>query len=334
MTEESKIKEYCSLKEALEWIAFGWPAFEDRKDRLPYEGKQPYDKKIFAFAEKQLLQAIENRNIEITGIPYERFTFLLAPFVLLCLTISWFLEWLIVRPICLFAKLLKCPLKVSQSFSDEKPDYKIPRLYVPIEYFYKYTFSGLEYCPEPDAYACEIPEKTLKKWRIELRDKEFYSESKAKRFAKRMKLPLPDRTSNRRMIGDKEHVGSLHHSWNEITFRSFGLSKRGLTRIKVPTAQMKILFPLALVSKNNLTFADLMQDGSYTTPYIEIQKEIIRTLSISNNNQPKADAVKSEAENLAKKYNITLSQRDIQAIASFVRLPESRQGKAIKNIVS
>jgi len=74
-----QMKPYCDMKEALEWIAFGWPAFENRADRIPFENKQRFDEKTFRFAEKQLKQAVLNRNLPVTGIPYSRCRAFLLP---------------------------------------------------------------------------------------------------------------------------------------------------------------------------------------------------------------------------------------------------------------
>ena len=52
MTDKStrnQIKPYCDISEALEWIAFGWPAFENRADIIPFERKQRFDGKTFVF---------------------------------------------------------------------------------------------------------------------------------------------------------------------------------------------------------------------------------------------------------------------------------------------
>ena len=154
----NQMKPYCDMKEALEWIAFGWPAFENRADRIPFERKQRFDEKTFRFAEKQLKQAIENRNIEITGIPCERCSVVCLPFVCAFYCLAFLLEIVLIKPVCFLAKLFHHPLTALTYFTGEKPSPKIPRLYVPIERFFKYTFSGLPFCPELDAWAAEVPE--------------------------------------------------------------------------------------------------------------------------------------------------------------------------------
>ena len=234
-TTHNQMKPYCDMKEALEWIAFGWPAFENRADRIPFESKQHFDGKTFRFAEKQLKQAVLNRNLPVTGIPYSRCRAFLLPLSAVTCVLSFITYVVIALPLNFVSKLIGHPLHLTSPFSFNTPERVIPRLYLPIERFYKYTFRDLPYCPEQNAYACQIPEKHRSKWRVEMKDKTFESEYVAKRFAKEMKLPLPEREDNRRMMTDKEKISAIHPHWNEITFSSFGVFAQGLTRVEIPT---------------------------------------------------------------------------------------------------
>lgn len=209
------------MKEALEWIAFGWPAFENRADRIPFERKQRFDGKTFRFAEKQLKQAVLNRNLPVTGIPYSRCRAWVLQLSAVTFVLYFITYAVIALPLGFLFKLIGHPLGLTSPFSRNTPERVIPRLYLPIERFYKYTFRDLPYCPEQNAYASEIPEKYRSKWRVEMEDKTFESEYAARRFAKEMNIPLPEREENRRMIKENELVSALHPEWNEITFSSF-----------------------------------------------------------------------------------------------------------------
>ena len=329
-TAHNQIKPYCDINEALEWIAFGWPAFENRADRIPFERKQRFDGKTFRFAEKQLKQAIENRNIEITGIPCERCSVVCLPFVCAFYCFAFLLEIVLIKPVCFLAKLFHHPVTALTYFTGEKPSPKIPRLYVPIERFFKYTFSGLPFCPELDAWAAEIPESERAKRRIELRDKEFESAFRAKHFAQRMKLPLPERQSNRRMIRENEHVSALHPKWNALTFSTCGVFLNGLSRIEIPTDQLQVLFPLALTQTENKSFSETLEELDYVSPYMLVMKDVIEELKISKTNQPVKKIVEHAVIESGNKRNIEISQRFAEYIAQAIRLPEAQKGGAPK----
>ena len=123
-TAHNQIKPYCDINEALEWIAFGWPAFENRTDRIPFERKQRFDGKTFRFAEKQLKQAIENRNIEITGIPCERCSVVCLPFVCAFYCLAFLLEIVLIKPVCFLAKLFHHPLTALTYFTGERTRFR------------------------------------------------------------------------------------------------------------------------------------------------------------------------------------------------------------------
>ena len=329
-TAHNQIKPYCDMKEALEWIAFGWPAFENRADRIPFEQKQRFDGKTFRFAEKQLKQAVLNRNLTVTGIPYSRCRAWLLPFSAVTFVLYFITYAVIALPISFLFKLFGHTLGLTSPFSRNTPERVIPRLYLPIERFYKYTFRDLPYCPEQNAYASEIPEKYRSKWRVEMKDKTFESEYAAKRFAEAMNLPLPERKDNRRMMTDKEKISAVHPHWNEITFSSFGCFVQGLTRVEIPTDQLQILFPLALTQTENKSFSETLEELDYVSPYMLVMKDVIEELKISKTNQPVKKIVEHAVIESGNKRNIEISQRFAEYIAQAIRLPEAQKGGAPK----
>ena len=326
----SQIKPYCDIKEALEWIAFGWPAFKNRTDRIPFEKKQRFDQKTFRFAKDQLKQAIKNRNIEIPGVPYSRCRTILLPLSAVTFILYFITCILVVLPCRLVFKLFGRKLDLMPPFSHNIPERVIPRLYLPLERFYKYTFKNLPYCPEQSAYASEIPEKYRSKWRVELKDKTFESEYAASRFAKKMNLPLPKKEENRRMMTDKENISAVHPLWNEITFSSFGCFVQGLSRIEIPTDQLQILFPLALTQTESKSFSETLEDLNYVSPYMLIMKDVIEELKISKTNQPVKKIVEHAVIECGNKRNLEISQRFAEYIAQAIRLPETQKGGAPK----
>lgn len=329
-TTHNQMKPYCDMKEALEWIAFGWPAFENRADRIPFENKQRFDRKTFRFAEKQLKQAVLNRNLPVTGIPYSRCRAFLLPLSAAAFVLSFITYVVIALPLNLVSKLIGHPLHLTSPFSFNTPERVIPRLYLPIERFYKYTFRDLPYCPEQNAYACQIPEKHRSKWRVEMKDKTFESEYAARRFAKGMNLPLPEREDNRRMIKENELVSALHPEWNEITFSSFGVFAQGLTHIEIPTDRLQILFPLALTQTENKSFSETLEELDYVSPYMLVMKDVIEELKISKTNQPVKKIVEHAVIECGNKRHIEISQRFAEYIAQAIRLPEAQKGGAPK----
>lgn len=70
MNIELGIKKYCSIKEAVEWIAFGWPAFINSKDKLEFEKKNPFDENKFKEGIKKLHSSIKAGNIDVLGVYY------------------------------------------------------------------------------------------------------------------------------------------------------------------------------------------------------------------------------------------------------------------------
>ncbi|MBQ8346528.1 MAG: hypothetical protein IJY17_02910 [Alphaproteobacteria bacterium] len=333
MTDKStrnQIKPYCDISEALEWIAFGWPAFENRADRIPFEKKQRFDGKTFRFAKAQLKQAVLNRNLEVTGIPYSRCRTFLLPLFAVTFLLYFITCVVIVLPINLVFKLFKVKPRLISPFSYGDPERVIPRLYFPIERFYKYTFKDLPYCPEQSTYASKIPEKHRSKWRVEPKDKTFENEYLAKHFAEEMNLPLPEREDNRRMMTDKEKISAIHSNWNEITFSSFGFFAQGLTRIEIPTDQLQVLFPLALTQTENKSFSETLEELDYVSPYMLVMKDVIEELKISKTNQPVKKIVEHAVIECGKKRNIEISQRFAEYIAQAIRLPEAQKGGAPK----
>lgn len=329
-TTHNQMKPYCDMKEALEWIAFGWPAFENRADRIPFERQQRFDGKTFRFAEKQLKQAVLNRNLTVTGVPYSRCRAWLLPLSAVTFVLYFITYAVIALPVGFVFKLFGHPLGLTSPFSRNAPERVIPRLYLPIERFYKYTFRDLPYCPEQNAFASEIPEKYRSKWRVEMKDKTFESEYAAKRFAEAMNLPLPEREENRRMMTDKEKISAVHPHWNEITFLSFGCFVQGLTRIEIPTNQLQILFPLALTQTENKSFSETLNELDYVSPYMLVMKDVIGELKISKTNQPVKKIVEHAVIESGNKRNIEISQKFAEYIAQAIRLPEAQKGGAPK----
>lgn len=67
----------------------------------------------------------------------------------------------------------------------------------------------------------------------------------------------------------------------------------------------------------------------YTTPYLEMMREVIRELEISRDNQGKKEAIAALFAKKLMDHKITPpSQKLADAMATLVRLPESQQGRA------
>jgi len=68
---------------------------------------------------------------------------------------------------------------------------------------------------------------------------------------------------------------------------------------------------------------------TYTTPYLEMMREVIRELEISRENQGKKEAIAAVFEKKLADHKATpSSQKLADAMATLVRLPESQQGRA------
>jgi len=69
--------------------------------------------------------------------------------------------------------------------------------------------------------------------------------------------------------------------------------------------------------------------SAYTTPYLEMMREVIRELEISRENQGKKEAIAAVFEKKLADHKITPpSQKLADAMATLLRLPESQQGRA------
>ena len=69
--------------------------------------------------------------------------------------------------------------------------------------------------------------------------------------------------------------------------------------------------------------------SEYTTPYLEMMREVIRELEISRENQGKKEAIAAVFEKKLIDHKLTPpSQKLADAMATLVRLPESQQGRA------
>lgn len=64
--------------------------------------------------------------------------------------------------------------------------------------------------------------------------------------------------------------------------------------------------------------------NSYTTPYLDIIKEVIQQEHINNENQSKATSLASTFHNKLKLYGLPDSDKLATAMATIVRLPESQ----------
>ena len=163
-----------------------------------------------------------------------------------------------------------------------------------------------------------------------MKDKTFESEYVAKRFAKEMNLPLPEREDNRRMMTDKEKISAIHPHWNEITFSSFGVFAQGLTRVEIPTDRLQVLFPLALTQTENKSFSETLNELDYVSPYMLVMKDVIEELKISKTNQPVKKIVEHAVIECGNKRSVEISQRFAEYIAQAIRLPEAQKGGAPK----
>ena len=74
------------------------------------------------------------------------------------------------------------------------------------------------------------------------------------------------------------------------------------------------------------TEKELKQEPEYSTPYLEIMEEVVERLKITNENQPVIKIIESEIEKVAKEKKLSLGIQKINAMASFLRLPESQKG--------
>lgn len=69
--------------------------------------------------------------------------------------------------------------------------------------------------------------------------------------------------------------------------------------------------------------------SGYTTPYLEMMREVVRELELSKENQGKKEAIAALLEQKLAEHNATPpSQKLADAMATLVRLPESQQGRA------
>lgn len=69
--------------------------------------------------------------------------------------------------------------------------------------------------------------------------------------------------------------------------------------------------------------------SGYTTPYLEMMREVIRELEISKEDQGKKEVIAALFEQKLADHKATpLSQKLADAMATLVRLPESQQGRA------
>ena len=65
---------------------------------------------------------------------------------------------------------------------------------------------------------------------------------------------------------------------------------------------------------------------AYSTIYLDIMYDVITRLDIRDDNQPTKKLIEAAIAEISHKKDIVLSQNSIGAMASLVRLPESRRG--------
>ena len=102
-----------------------------------------------------------NRNLTVTDVPYSRCRAWLLLLSAVTFVLSFITYAVIALPVGFPFKLFGRKLDLTSPFSRNMPERVIPRLYLPIERFYKYTFRDLPYYPEQNAFAAEIPEKSI-----------------------------------------------------------------------------------------------------------------------------------------------------------------------------
>ncbi len=78
----------------------------------------------------------------------------------------------------------------------------------------------------------------------------------------------------------------------------------------------------------NVTSATPAVSSGYTTPYLEMMREVIRELEISTENQGKKEAMAALFTKKIIDHKLTPSQKLADAMATLVRLPESQKGRA------
>jgi len=79
----------------------------------------------------------------------------------------------------------------------------------------------------------------------------------------------------------------------------------------------------------NVPTATLAVSSEYTTPYLEMMREVIRELKITRENQEKKEAIAAVfAKKLIDHKATPFSQKLADTMATLVRLPESQQGRA------
>ncbi len=113
---------------------------------------------------------------------------------------------------------------------------------------------------------------------------------------------------------------------NEIDDKIFTLTAVHKARAQLHGLLPDIEVTLAKLDRESEQATDYIEsysrDGSYSTPYIDLMLRAIKELEIDNDNQP----VKDQIEAWLEEHGSGLSGRDIERMASFVRLPEKRKG--------
>lgn len=102
----------------------------------------------------------------------------------------------------------------------------------------------------------------------------------------------------------------------------------GYDKIEISTDDLMNVYPVNLNS--NVQKSEIIDEGAYTTVYLEIMKSVIKDLNITKDNQPVKKELIYRISEEAKKRNIEVSDRKVEYLATFIRLPEMEEGGARK----
>lgn len=99
--------------------------------------------------------------------------------------------------------------------------------------------------------------------------------------------------------------------------------------IELPVSELYAVFPPQLnQEEDQVSFATPAPlapiSKGYTSPYIDLMMKAIKELGITNNHQPVKKVIEAWLQDNAPAEG--LSGRDIQAMATFIRLPEKKRG--------
>ena len=72
------------------------------------------------------------------------------------------------------------------------------------------------------------------------------------------------------------------------------------------------------------------ESNGYTTPYIDLMMNIISQGFVGFENQVKKESLEKTIIEESAKVNLNLSDREVSMMATFLRLPEAKKGRAFK----